>query len=109
MPNKLEVLKFFEERNNEALDHESLMEEFDLAADAAFHWLSRLHKQGLIKLTLKHGERFYSLTENGRKRLKWLRRNIANGKGSIDRDVIFDRNKPTRQRETASSFLFGKK
>jgi DNA-binding transcriptional regulator PaaX len=109
MPNKLEVLTLFEERRSEALDHKSLMEKFDLAADAAFHRLSRLHKQGLIKLTSKQGGRFYSLTENGRKRLKWLKQNIANGKESIDLGWLIDKNKPTRQRETAGSFLFGKK
>lgn len=109
MPNKLDVLTLFEERKSEALDHKSLMKEFNLAPDAAFHWLARLHRQGLIRLTLKQGGRFYNLTENGRKRLKWLKQNMANRNEAIGLNWLSDQNKPARQRETAGSFLFGKK
>ncbi len=107
MPNKLEVLTLFEQRKDESLDYKLLMEKFDLAADAAFHWLSRLHKQGLIRLTSKKGKKFYTLTGKGSKRLKWLRRKLTNEKKATDLDWIFD-SKPTRRRETAGSFLFGK-
>ncbi len=79
MSTKLEVLECLAKRGKDrlAVNHGVLAKEFGLTASAACHWLSRLCGQGLIehKPSPLERQRNYFLTDRGRERLEWLRKN----------------------------------
>ena len=79
MATKLEVLECLAGKGKDglAVNQGVLVKEFGLTPSAACHWLSRLCGQGLIehKPSPMERQRSWFLTDRGKERLEWLRKN----------------------------------
>ena len=93
MPTKSEILNYFLKRGNErqAVSDKELIHEFNLSSSAAFHWLARLRDQALIEFKYNSDSgKCYMLTEKGKRRLEFLKKDESPSEKRDVWDVFFD-------------------